>query len=558
MHDKAQRREFPVGVSSITRCVVTALAFGVVAASCSDDSSDGNHGGNGGSGGAAAATIPAPGGLRKLTAKQYVASVRVLFGDAAADAARPPPNAQFEGSEAIAAAELPLTPAEVDAYERSATDVAAAALGDPSVGDELVACASGRSMHACFQDLAARVGRLAWRRPIDDVERAELVGVAMLGASTLGTRSDGVKAMLSAILQSPNFLYQVELGDPEAADDARRPLLPHELATRLSFFLLGQTPDEALLDLAEAGGLGTPEQIREVAVALVSTPRARAALGDFFAERFALDDVASIQKDPARYPLFTDATRAAIAEETRLFLDEVVWSEDGDALAMFDASFTFVNEDNAWIHGLSVTGPEFQKVVVPGRAGLLTQPSFLARTAHPGETSPTRRGKWVLEELLCQTVQPPPPGTNTVLPEPSEGHETMRERLENAIPEKTGCKVCHDRTDPIGLALEHFDAVGAHREDDLGLPIDAHGESMGLEPFDGAEELAASVRGAAGATRCLVVQLHRQSMGHKELDGERPAIDAIIERFSAGGHRLPELLVDIATSPAFTFVGAPK
>ncbi len=519
---------------------------------CGDDAA------SGGAGPSDPQFKPAPGGLRRLTGLQYIASVQVLLGDNAAAVALPPPDAQYAGSEVIAASELSLSPADVDVYEASAIAVASAAVADPDTRASIIPCtATAIADEACFEQIADRVGRLAWRRPITELERGELIAAGVSGATVYGTFDDGAKTMLSLILQSPDFLYQVELGDPHAADPTSRPLLPHELATRLSFFLVGETPDEALLDLADAGGLDTAEQVREVAFDLVTRPRAKVALGDFFSERFNLRDTASIQKNPDAFPLFTDATRAAIARETRLFLDEIVWTEDADALSIFDAPFTFVNEDNAWIYGLSVGGDEFQKVNLPGRSGVLTQPSFLARSAHPGETSPTRRGKYILEELLCQAVPPPPPGTSDVLPEAMDGDKTMRQRLAEVIVHAE-CRACHDRMDPIGLSLEHFDAVGVYRLDDDGLPLDTKGEAAGLAPFDGAVELGASIRGYEGAARCIVRHLYRQSMGHTEYPGEEPAIQALSESFVEGGHRIQSLLVEIATSPAFRHVGDPK
>lgn len=531
----------------------------VALAACGDDGETSTGGSGGAGGGPIEEQIePGPAGLRKLTSRQYVASVRVLLGDAAATAAQPPSDGQLFGLEAIAASDLSLSAAQVEAYERSARLIATAAVGDPAAYAALVPCTpASETDQACLTQVANRFGRLAWRRPISDVERSELVAAGVAGAEGYGSFEAGVATLVSAALQSPDFLYQVELGETDAPDLVRRPLLQWELASRLSFFILGQTPSEDLLDLAEAGELGTPEQIREVAISLVAQQRARNALDDFYSEVFKLRDTASIQKDPALYPLFTDATRAALAEETRLFLNEIVWTNDADALSIFDAPFTYVNEDNAWIYGVTVTGKEFQRIDVANRRGVLTQSSFLARAGHPGETSPTRRGKFVAEQLLCQTIPPPPPGTIPSIPPDDGMHRTMRDRLAEVINEDS-CKACHNRMDPIGLALESFDGVGVFRADDQGLPLDLTGEVVGLGPFNGASGLGEAIRNYDGVTGCMVRQLYRQSMGHLEYQGEEPAIQAIAASFDEGGHRVQSLLVEIASSPAFRLVGDPK
>lgn len=530
-------------------------------AGCGDDSSaSGGAGGEGGAGGAPVEEqiVPAPGGLRKLTSRQYVASIRVIFGDAAAAAATPPTDQASFGLEAIAASDLALSAAQVETYEQSALRVADAVVADPAAKAAAVPCTPvSTADEACFTTIAERAGRLAFRRPVTDQELGELVAAGVAGANAYDSFDAGVASLLALVLQSPDFLYQVELGEPDPDNGSRRRLLPWELASRLSFFLLGQTPDEELLDLAEAGELSSEVQLRELAMQLVTKPRAKEALSDFYSEVFELRNTSAIQKDPALFPLFTDLTRAAIAEETKLFLEELVWTQDTNALSMYDAPFTFVNEDNAWIYGLSVTGKAFQKVNVSGRSGVLTQPSFLAGHAHPGETSPTRRGKFLLQSMLCQTIPPPPPGVIPTLPPVEGGHKTMRQRLSEVISEDS-CKTCHNRMDPPGLALEHFDSVGAYRETDLGLPLDVSGESVGLGAYDGAPELGTSVRAYEGAAGCMVRQLYRQSMGHLEYKGEEPAIEAITAAFGEQDNRVQALLVEIAVSPAFRLVGEPK
>ncbi len=502
--------------------------------------------------------VPAPGGLRRLTASQFLGSIKVVLGDAAAAAASPPDDASALGLKVIAAAENSISAPEVETYELAARRAAAAAVADPGAYAGLVPCTpSGPTDAACFGQVARSVARVAWRRTLTEDEVTTLVTAATTAATSYGSFEAGVESLFSATLQSPDFLYQVEIGEPDPTNPARRRLLGTELASRMSFFLLGRGPDKALLDRAEAGAFADEAAIRQLATELIARPEARDALAGFYAEVFDFDDPASLQKDPAMFPLFTDATRAAVAEETRLFLDDIVWTRNADAREMYDASFTYVNQDNAWLYGIAVTGTDFQRVDLAGRSGLLTQPALLARHAHPGMTSPTRRGLFIITNLLCGAIPPPPPGVNPSFP-PDDGQpKTMKQRLELHATDSS-CAQCHARMDPLGLSMEFFDAVGAARQNDNGLPIDPAGSTSDLGSFSGVSDVGRLLRENASAQVCMARFLYRQSMGHIETEGEAGALTAIDEAFTAGGYRVQQLMAEIASSPAFRLVGEPK
>ncbi len=504
---------------------------------------------------------PAPGGIRRLTSDQYVGTVRMLLGDAAADAATPPDDASALGLKVIAAADLPMAPTDVEAYELSARRVADAALNDPATYAKVVTCTpSGTADQACFSQIASTFGHTAWRRPLDSAEVATLVNAAVVAANEYGTFDGGAASLLSAILQAPDFLYQIEIGEPDPTAPAgivRRKLTQSELASRMSFFLVGRAPDAALIARAEGGGLGDDAAIRQVATELIAQPEARETLSRFYAELYDFDDTSSIQKDPARFPLFTDATRAAIAEETRLFLEDIVWTRNADAREIYDASFTFVNQDNAWIYGLAIGGPAFQRVDIANRRGILTQPSFLARKAHPGMTSPTRRGLFIITALLCGSVPPPPPDVTPTFPPDDGTPKTMKQRLAMHASSES-CTPCHGRTDPSGLSMEHFDAVGAWRDTDQGMAIDTAGQTTEIGQFSSVADIGPLLRENEQANICMARFLFRQSTGHIEAAGEDPALVAIDEAFAAGGYRVQQLMAEIAVSPAFRLVGEPK
>lgn len=508
-------------------------------------------------------TVPAPGGIRRLRARQYVNSIRLLLGAAASAAAKPPKDPQLHGLEAIAASELALSDPDVEAYETSARDIAKAAVADPSAIAPLLDCApSGAADAACHRSFVARLGRLAFRRTLAADEIDRITAVAELASSKYGTFEAGLEHAILAILQSPSFLYLVEIGEPDEADPSRRRLSPLELAARMSFFLLDTTPDAALLDAAEAGELDDAEGIRAAARALLERTEARSTLATFYAELFKLRDLADVSKQPDLYPAFTPTLREAMKQETLRLVAHVVWELDGDARALLNAPYSFVNAELAGLYGVPPpAGEAFEKVTLPaaqGRAGLLGHAGLLARYAHPATTSPTRRGLFVRTTLLCETIPPPPPDVMASLPPDVPGKpQTMKQKLTEHMQNET-CKSCHGLVDPIGLALERYDAIGAFRTTDQGLPIDTQVDVAGIGSFASAKELGDLLHDDPRAAACLVRNLFRASMGHVETPGEKPAMDALVAGFAERDHRVRELLVEICASPAFRLVGEPK
>ncbi|NUP06369.1 MAG: DUF1592 domain-containing protein [Polyangiaceae bacterium] len=500
---------------------------------------------------------PAPGGMRKLTAGQFTASVRYLFGEGVIEELELPQDTSALGLDAIGAVEHAVSPQAVELYELTARRIGEVSINDPDARTRVMSCSPASAEDdGCYRQIAERFGRLVWRRTLDAAEIDLLAGVARAAAVEYEDPDQGVAALVSTLIQSPDFLYEIEIGDPNPDEPTKRNLRPTELASRMSFFMLGRTPDVALLDRAEAGGLADEEQIRQAATEMLGKPEARAALRSFYSEVFNLRTVLQIQKDPEKYPLFTDATRTAIAEETLLFLDDLVWSQDTDARSLFDADFTYVNEDNAWLYGLAVTGKTFQKITIDGRLGLLSKPSFLAKYGHPEYTSPTKRGLFVLTTLLCDSVPPPPEDVNPTFPPDDGTPKTMRQRLE--AHQSESCAVCHGQTDPIGLALENFDTVGKWRDNDQGMPLDVTGQVPGIGEFEGIAGVAQRLREHEDAPICMARQLFRQSMGHLEVEGEEPALEAIDEAFQNSNYSIQSLLVEIAASPAFRLVNEPR
>ena len=295
---------------------------------------------------------PPPGGLRRLLAHEYVASIEQLLGSEAAAAATPPADPTVGDYDAVAAIELPVAPTAVADHEASARAVAAAAVAAPEVLAQTVPCVvDGPQDESCYASFIRDMGRLLWRRPLEDVEVAALLAIAEQARTWgEGEFSFGIEYALATMLQSPSFVYVVEVGEPD--DGGARRLTPHELATRMSLFLLGRTPDAELLATAERGGLDEPDAIRDVAWSLVDRPRAQAQVDRFFTALLGLRGLADTGKDAERFPIWDEYTAASAHAETLSLIRDLVFEQDADVLEMLDASYTFVDARVATIYGI--------------------------------------------------------------------------------------------------------------------------------------------------------------------------------------------------------------
>ena len=518
--------------------------------------------GTGGSGGAPIEPLqPAAGGARRLIGRQYTGSIRTLFGDNAAKAAAPPSDPQLNGFETIGAAILATPATSVETYETTALAIASVVVSDPAALAKILPCApNGATDYACLRQFVETFGRLAWRRPLTDAQITSVTATGVKAAQAYNSFDAGLGTTISALLQSPYFLYIIEVGVPDKVDPKVRRLTGLELATRMSFFLLNSTPDAKLLDDVEKGALDDDAGIRAVATAMLQRSEAKTTLAAFYSEVYHLRDLTTAAKDPGLYPQFDAALKVSMQNETLLLINDVVWTRDADAREIFSADYTFVDQDLAALYGVGgPAGGGFAKVNLPAeqkRAGMLGQASFLSYGAHDKETSPTRRGNFVREAILCDPVPPPPPSVTPVLPQ-GGGPMTVKQKLEQHMQDPT-CKNCHGLMDPVGFALENFDAIGQYRTTDQGFPIDTSAQVDDLGSFASAPELAALLTQDKRTAYCMVEKLYRQSMGHLETAGEQPAVDDLRKAFSSKGHSIRSLLVELSVSPAFRLVGDPK
>jgi hypothetical protein len=498
--------------------------------------------------------LPSP-RLRRLTLSQYQNSLNDLLGvkpDTSMLSAIPPLN----GMRSIGASSMALPARDVEAFETLASNASAQVFGNTSLRMRVAGCDA--TQPACAEGFVASFGRRAFRRPLTDAERARYLDLLRAATQMTGDGWSGLRVVTLAFLQSPNFLYRAELGDPDPSAQPRRKLSPHELAARLSFFLWNTTPDPALLAAADSGELNSAAGLSAQVQRLLGSPRATDAIDELFADYLQLEALDSLVKLPEAYPNATATLPEAMKQETLLSLREFLWNAGGDYREAFTTHRTFVNDELAKLYGVKApAGDSFSEVTLPAngpRAGLLTQASFLALHAHPGRSSPTVRGKFLRENLLCQAIPSPPDNVDTSLPAIPNDKMTARQRL-TAHRENPSCASCHQLMDPLGLALEHFDGIGAYRETDNGLTIDATGELDGMQ-FQDARGLAEVIAAHPNTTDCFVRTVLRYARGALENTSEVALLTTIGGEFERSGYGLRALISAVATEPSFRQTGA--
>ncbi len=492
-----------------------------------------------------AAFSPGPSSLRVLTPRQYARSVRDLLG------ADVPVEEIGQWRSSIAAAQGGVAPALVKAYEQQALSVSEYVFGDDARRSKLVGCTpSPVADDDCTRDFLTSFGRKAWRRPLTTAELARYSGVASQIGVELGAWR-GLELAVAGLLQSPNFIYRVELGEPVKNQPERLAFSGFELASRLSYFIWGTTPDDALLDAAAAGELERPETLAKHVDRLLADERATEGTVEFYADLLDLDALLHLEKDAQHLTGVTPTLGASMREQLVRTVSGV-----SDFRELFTTRNTFVNAELAALMDLPGTfGSDFQAVTLAAdspRAGLLTLPGLLAIHSGQADTSPTLRGKFVRTVLLCQTIPPPPPGVVTSLPaQPPDQLVTTRDLLGQHQTDPI-CAGCHARMDPIGLALESFDAIGRYRTTQNDLPIDTSGEIDGIE-FADARGLSNALANHPDLGGCFVRKLYRYATAHIEGEGEEVVIASVQGQVESANDDVKAALRAIALSDGFRY-----
>jgi len=413
---------------------------------------------------------------------------------------------------------------------------------------------------SCAKTILSSLARRAYRRPVSEAELQDLLAAYREGRND-GDFETGIGLGLRLMLMDPAFLFRVERDPAGIAPDTLYRVTDLELASRLSFFLWSSIPDDQLLDAAERGQLRDPAILQAQVRRMLADPRARSLVTNFAAEWLSLRVVEGVKPDPIVFPEFDDGLRLAFQRETELLLQNVLLG-DRSVLELLNADYTFVNERLARHYGIpDVYGDQFRRVTVTDgiRGGLLGQGSILTATSYPNRTSPVVRGKWILETLLGSAPPPPPPDV-PALPEPEAAGKvlSMRERLSEHR-KNPACAGCHARMDPLGFALENFDATGKWRTvestgpaDKTRNPIDASGQLSDGTTFDGAKGLRRVLQEHSGefvyrmTERLLTYALGRGSDWY-----DAPAIRSAVSGAKKDDYRFSTLLMGIVQSPPF-------
>jgi hypothetical protein len=496
--------------------------------------------------------------LRRLTRTQYRNSIFDLFG-IEVDTLMLDSDGYSGDFAATGAAKVVTSNLGAEQYQSMAEQVVEQIFADDLRRQELVGCTPSAGDDECTSGYLERLGRRAWRRPVSSEELLRLLDVSRLAATELEAPIEGAKWATVAIIGSPNFIYRPELGAPDAEGTLR--ISNYEMAARLSFLLWNSLPDDALLDEVAAGGLDTLDEIVTVAERLLAAPAGREAIAAFAEDYMRLDRIAGQPKDSGLFPEYGPALKSAMVREVREAWVKVAYENDANVLEVFSTPDVVANADLAALYGLDPTGltaTTYGEFVLPeggGRTGVLTRAGFLSQYANQKEGSPTLRGKFIREAIMCDDVPAPPADVALEIPESdADSPTTKRERLEmhRSVPT---CAACHSLMDPLGLPLEQFDAIGRFRTEEHGLTINPTGEFDGT-PVDDARDLGEVMNVSDTVASCIARKYYQYALGHEQRDVDEIVIQELGDSFDVAGRRLRTLILDVVAHEAFSTVVA--
>lgn len=478
---------------------------------------------------------PGPTMPRRLSQVEYVNTVRDLLGDEIAVAVVFPPDEEMLGYDNNASG-LQVSPIHTERYMESAEAIASQVV-DTLL--DVLPCDPEPDPRACAQRFLETFGLRAWRRPLADPELDRYMGVydaIMEGGET--SFPEAIEVLVSGLLQSPHFLYRIEVGLPDAERPDLRTLTSFEMASRLSYFIWRSMPDEALLEAATNGGLLTPESLAAEARRMLAAPQARDAFWTFFAQWLHLDEVSTLVRDPRYYPDFDAEIRAEMEASARGFVDQAVWGTYGSMRDLFAREFVHPGDP-----------PDVK------RMGILTHPAIMAVTSMPTMTSPVHRGVFVREQVMCMTLPPPPPDIPVIAPDP-DPNLTTREQF--AIhSSNAACAGCHSLIDPVGFLFENFDAVGAWRSEQNNRYIDSTGDIIAARDltgqYEGAMDFSAALAESDFAHRCVVTQVLRYAFGRGEVPADACLLERVQSAYVEADYDFSALVVALVETEAFRY-----
>jgi hypothetical protein len=506
-------------------------------------------GGNSSTGGSGTVALGGPGRvvMRRLNIAEYNNTVRDLLTTEQKLSENFPPDDTAYGFDNVAAA-LSMTDVTLGYYVEATKKLAAEALS-PAKRGALVSCDLAAGKETCVTSTLSTFLPRAWRRPVEAEEIARLTALYTLNKADGATDDEALGRVIQAALLAPEFLFRIEKNSGVAGV---RKLDGYELASRLSYFLWSSMPDADLTAAAASGALAETAGLSAQIARLLADGRAASLASSFGSQWLTLLSLDNVHPDAMVYPGFDDALRSAMKDETMRFFSDIAAGKR-PLNELLTTSSGYVNDRLAQHYGMAPVGsttPTFTALPAD-RGGLLTQGSVLTVLAHPKESAPVLRGKWILGQLLCQ-VLPPPPADVPQEPAAATG-KSRRERLAAHRVDPV-CKGCHDHMDPLGLALENYDGVGQFRTMDSGVAIDPSGTLVDGTSFKTPQELAQIIAKDPALPRCVAQHLFTYGLGRAPRDDSNfdiATVDAATKSFTEQGQLFPKLVEALITSDAF-------
>jgi len=503
---------------------------------------------------APAGATAGPNAIRRLSRTELVNTLNDLFPDLPAGFSASL-NLPADNDVALAFA-LPGTVSDLEVQRfQDMAEGTIAALGAKQPGAQ-VSCA-GMDETTCARGFVSSFAKRAFRRPPDPSEVDDLMALFAKLRTDPGTSygvPDALGVVVGAILQSPGFLYRWERGlAPPQLDGGLVKFDNYEMASRLSYFLWKSMPDATLMAAADANHLTTPDQIAAQAQRMLADPRADRALSDFVTQWLELGPLATSLKDATAYPTFTPELLDSMRAETVAFSRDVLRGTTPSFANLITAKYSLVDQKLATYYGVTPDASGRVDFGNNGRSGVLTQGALMAVKGNSYRTSPVRRGKLVLNRMLCSIIPPPPPNAVPDLQSP-DPTKTMRQQMADHR-NNAACAACHDVMDNIGYAFEHFDGAGKYRTQETGLPVDASG-TIALDgatvAFNDAVGLGAALAASPQAQGCFTEQWLRYSLGRFEQPADAAATEHLKTFYSQSGFSTPNLIVEITRSLPFS------
>lgn len=540
-----------------TIVVAVATAGMGLSAACNGVIGDGGSGVGQAQGNLCAVDTP----IRRLTHFEYDNTVRDLLGDTT-QPARAFPTEDSPGTFDNQANKQNVGDLLADHYMKASEAMSESATAN--IGALIPYCSeAANGTDACGAQFIETFGKRAFRRPLAEDEKARFKALFdwAMADPEIANFADAVEVVIQAMLQSPHFLYRPEFGfgDPVELDVVQ--LNGWEMASRLSYLFWNSMPDDELLRAAEAGELGSRENLAAQARRMLADGKAKDAIRSFHQQWLLLHELDAVDKDPVAYPNYAETLKPLWQQEIERFVEHAILEDDGSLRTLLGASYSFMNAELAAFYGIDAasapTSTTFEKVSTDPsqRAGLLTMSALMAALAEYDRSSPVFRGKFVREQLLCMAI-PPPPMNLQIVPPSLDPTMTTREQFE-PIGANPDCSFCHLLMNPIGFGFENYDAIGLWRDTQNSKPIDATGEIINggdvNGAFNGAVDLAGKLAASEEVAACVSSQWFRFGYGRSVTAQDKCSTEQLLETFVASDFNIRELLVALTQTDAFLF-----